>query len=45
MHFDFSVPGTQLLGVNLGDLVFATTWAVCTLLMAAIFCYRMVTRR
>jgi hypothetical protein len=35
------VPGPELLDITTGDMIFVSIWAVTSLLIAAIYCYKM----
>ena len=36
------VPGPELLDINLGDMLFVSIWAVMSLILAAIYVYKML---
>ena len=36
------VPGTELLDINAGDMLFVSIWALLSLIMAAIYVYKML---
>ena len=36
------IPGTELLDITLGDMIFVSFWAVTSLLIAAIYVYKML---
>jgi hypothetical protein len=36
------VPGPELLDITTGDMLFVTIWAVTSLVIAAIYCYKML---
>lgn len=36
------VPGPELLDITTGDMIFVTIWAVTSLVIAAIYCYKML---
>lgn len=36
------VPGPELLDITTGDMLFVTIWAVTSLIIAAIYCYKML---
>ena len=36
------VPGPELLDITVGDMLFVSVWAVLSLVMAAIFVYKML---
>jgi len=36
------VPGPELLDINNGDMLFVSIWAILSLVMAAIFVYKML---
>ena len=36
------VPGPELLEINNGDMLFVSIWAVTSLILAAIYCYKML---
>ena len=36
------IPGPELLDITLGDMIFVSFWAIATLLMAAIYVYKML---
>jgi hypothetical protein len=35
------IPGPELLDITTGDMIFVTIWAVTSLIIAAIYCYKM----
>ncbi|MEA2684220.1 MAG: hypothetical protein QOK05_2548 [Chloroflexota bacterium] len=36
------VPGPELLDITTGDMLFVTIWAITSLIIAAIYCYKML---
>jgi hypothetical protein len=36
------IPGPELLDITTGDMIFVSIWAVTSLIMAAIYCYKML---
>lgn len=36
------VPGPELLDITTGDMIFVTLWAISSLVIAAIYCYKML---
>ncbi|GAC1334443.1 MAG: hypothetical protein NVSMB17_16070 [Candidatus Dormibacteria bacterium] len=36
------IPGPELLDITTGDMLFVTIWAITSLLIAAIYCYKML---
>ena len=36
------IPGPELLDITTGDMLFVSIWAITTLIMAAIYCYKML---
>jgi hypothetical protein len=36
------IPGPELLDITTGDMIFVTLWAVSSLVIAAIYCYKML---
>jgi hypothetical protein len=36
------IPGPELLDITLGDMLFVTIWGVLSLVLAAIYCYKML---
>jgi hypothetical protein len=36
------IPGPELLDITTGDMLFVTIWAVLSLVIAAIYCYKML---
>lgn len=36
------VPGPELLDITTGDMIFVTIWAITSLIIAAIYCYKML---
>jgi hypothetical protein len=36
------IPGPELLDITTGDMIFVTIWAITSLIMAAIYCYKML---
>ena len=36
------IPGPELLDINYGDLLFVSIWAITSLLIAAIYVYKML---
>ena len=35
------IPGPELLDITTGDMLFVTIWAITSLIIAAIYCYKM----
>lgn len=35
------IPGPELLDITTGDMIFVSIWAVTSLVIAAIYCYKM----
>ena len=35
------IPGPELLDITTGDMIFVTIWAITSLIIAAIYCYKM----
>ena len=38
------VPGPELLEINIGDMIFVAFWAITSLVIAAMYCYKMLQR-
>ncbi len=36
------IPGPELLDITTGDMLFVSIWAVTSLVIAAIYCYKML---
>ncbi|HEY8741095.1 MAG: hypothetical protein ABR573_09945 [Candidatus Dormibacteria bacterium] len=36
------IPGPELLDITTGDMLFVSIWAVTSLIIAAIYCYKML---
>ena len=36
------IPGPELLDITTGDMIFVSIWAVTSLVIAAIYCYKML---
>ena len=36
------IPGPELLDITTGDMIFVSIWAVTSLIIAAIYCYKML---
>ena len=36
------IPGPELLDITTGDMLFVTIWAITSLVIAAIYCYKML---
>ncbi len=37
-----AVPGPELLDINFGDMLFVSIWAILSLVIAAMYCYKML---
>jgi hypothetical protein len=37
-----AIPGPELLDINSGDMLFVTIWAILSLVIAAMYCYKML---
>ena len=35
------IPGPELLDITTGDMIFVSIWAIASLVIAAIYCYKM----
>ena len=36
------IPGPELLDITTGDMLFVSFWAITSLIIAAIYCYKML---